>query len=143
MADTDRRRRYLLNSYMAFGADNESLYRPDYNFFDISTAVPGYLNYNGSAVNPPDKGNMVSGFIKVLPNTRYIFTIYPTTEEAKWIGYCLYSSNIPGLGSINNRRTVVQDQNYCIIETGNARYIRIGARYLDNGGNATLKLYRE
>ena len=142
MADTDRRRRYLLNSYMAFGADNDSLYRPDYNFFDISCAIPGYLNYNGSTIYPPDRDNMVSEFIKVLPHTRYIFTIYPTSESSKWIGYCLYSNNIPGLGSMDNRRTIVQNQSSCIIATGNARYIRIGARYLANGGNATLKLYR-
>lgn len=108
------------------------------NLFNMETAVEGYINTTGKKINPADQENMTSDFIPVIEGETYTWTHYPTrTGVNYWTGYAFYSNkDMDSL--IDNRTTKNTLKPIYITVPANAKYIRIGSRYL-NGGEAQLE----
>lgn len=112
------------------------------NLFDISTCVPGYLYSSGKSIANSDRENLVSDFIPVIENQTYVYTSYPTTHDDPWIGWSFYTEkDMNSVIEISSEkyRDVSYRETVRFTTPSGAKYIRIGARYLDNGGNAQVE----
>lgn len=112
------------------------------NLFDVDACTPGYLTSTGKSISDPYKENLVSDFISVVENQTYSYTSYPTTHTEPWIGWCFYTEkNMNTAVEIapEKYRDVSNTETKQITVPSGAKYIRIGARYLDNGGNAQFE----
>ena len=108
------------------------------NLFNMETAVEGYIDSTGKKISSPDQKNMTSDFIPVIEGETYIWTHYPTrTDINYWTGYAFYSNK--DMDSVIGKRTVKNtSKSIYITVPADAKYIRIGSRYL-NGGKAQLE----
>ena len=112
------------------------------NLFDVDTCTPGFLASTGKSISGPDKENLVSDFISVIENQTYSYTSYPTTHTEPWIGWSFYAekdmNTVIEITSGKYREVSYNETKRITVPSG-AKYIRIGARYLDNGGNAQFE----
>ena len=110
------------------------------NLFDMSTAVDGYIHYNGHTILSPDAGNMTSDYIPVCEGDVLTYKSYPTTDGiGYWTGYCFYTSK--DMSTYIDKRKVVEKTTICTITVPKgAKYLRIGSRYLKNGYTNPIKV---
>lgn len=106
------------------------------NMFSMSSAVDGYINASGT-ISPPDLYNMTSDFIPVTAGETYLYIANPTTEDVRWNGWCFYSTDDES--SMVGSRTVTNTKESTVTVPAGAAYIRIGSRYLQNGGSAVFR----
>ena len=95
---------------------------------DTMATISGYLDYRGTIMNP-DLQNMTTDFVDVAGKQSVTYEVYPTNPTDSWIGWCFYDTNKQVIGY----RQVVTDFKKTISVPSNAKYIRIGARYLQGG----------
>ena len=107
------------------------------NLFDMDSAINGYLSAGGTIVTPGDKENMVSDFIPVEEDTIYTYSAQTTEDHDFWTGWCFYSAK--DISSVIGSRSTVFMNTYTIQTPTNAKYIRIGSRWLENGGKAQFE----
>ena len=104
------------------------------NLFDINNAINQFITIGGTALSNADYGNKTSDFIKVEPNTLYLYNVENfTNTNGLWTGYGFYKEK--DMNSIIDDRVVIHSLNDVIIKTPeNAKYLRIGSRYLQQEG---------
>lgn len=107
------------------------------NLFSMGAAVSGYLNASGT-ISAADQENMTSGFIPVVAGETYIYIANTTTDSSRWNGWCFYS-NADESTMVGSRTTSGTKETTILVPSG-ASYIRIGSRYLQNGGSAVFRL---
>ena len=132
------------------------------NLFDVSKAVDGYLN-SDHIIEQPDAQNKTSDFIAVEPNTIYLYSFSNYDDNATgdntsnghggtWTSYIFYSDKDMN-SRVTGRYVVTAKDNMLIATPSNAKYIRIGSRYLQQESvsvyfgktmeDATIKPYTE
>ena len=122
------------------------------NLFDMNDTVPGYLGGTGTEIKVPDHGNLTSNYIKVKPNTAYVYNhggFVPDFAEY-WTGMYFYQddrgteSNLY-TGGTHNRFVYTgqgkQYTNFKFTTPADCEYIRIGSRGLSHDG-AWATLYQ-
>ena len=103
------------------------------NLFNINTATPVYISRTGSE-EVADQRNLTSDFISVIPGESYIWKAYPTTNGQPWSAVAFYTN-----GQFVSRTTVqVYTLTFTVPENVNS--IRVGSRYMQNGGRGQLEL---
>lgn len=120
------------------------------NLFDINDTVPGYLGATGKEIKVPDHGNLTSNYIKVKPDTTYVYNHGGFTADFAdyWTGMYFYQddrgteSNLYTGGSHNRFVYTGQGKQYTNFKfttPSDCEYIRIGSRGLSyDGAWATL-----
>lgn len=106
------------------------------NLFNIDIANNSYIHWDGS-LRPADKYNMTSDYIFVKEGGKYTYSCFPTSNFDTWTGYCFYSET-DETATIGARVTNNNTSFTFTVPVG-ANYIRIGSRYLQNGGKAQLE----
>lgn len=123
-----------------YGRDSVKVERCGENLLDVSTMVPGFLSGDGT-IFPPDKYNLLSDYIRVLPNTSYVYMCggYGKMDEEDWTAWFYYQNNAGKKSGINKYRNGGKAET----RTGDTRifttpadccYIRIGSRWLSKDG---------
>ena len=110
------------------------------NLCDYSTFVDGYVNNIGGYETVHTKGEMRSQFIKVKPNTQYIFSIIETTDTYQyWFGVGEYTSN--NTSSFVRRDTMTTTtQTYITFTTSSTtQYVIVSGRNLENATKVQLE----
>ena len=122
------------------------------NLFDMNDTVPGYLGGTGTEIKVPDHGNLTSNYIKVKPNTAYVYNhggFVPDFVEY-WTGMYFYQddrgteSNLYTGGTHNRFVYTGQEKQYTNFKfttPEDCEYIRIGSRGLSHDG-AWATLYQ-
>ena len=104
------------------------------NLIDLSSLVDGYVNSNGTFNTNHPNGEMRSGFIPVLPNTVYYFSIVETTgTAADWVGIGEYTSN-DGTGFISRKSF------WRFTTSSTAKYVIVSARNLAQATKIQLEI---
>lgn len=120
------------------GYDSQWIGGAGKNLFDIDSAVPGYIVGNGKSINLPDRENLTSDFIPVVGGETYVYSSYPTITTERWTGWAFYTDKDMSTVTVGARYT-----NYNAVVSfkapAEAKYVRIGSRYLSNGGYAQLE----
>lgn len=123
-----------------YGRDSVKVERCGENLLDVSTMVPGFLSGEGTIL-PSDKYNLLSDYIRVLPNTSYVYMCggYGKMDEEDWTAWFYYQNNAGKKSGINKYRNGGEAET----RTGDTRifttpadccYIRIGSRWLSKDG---------
>ena len=104
------------------------------NLFDINNATNQFIRPEGNTLSNADYENKTSDFIKIEPNTFYIYNVENFTDtNGLWTGYAFYSEK--DMNSVIDSRITIYSLNNVIIKTPeNAKYIKIGSRYLQQEG---------
>ena len=110
------------------------------NLFDINDTVPGYFtNIENEAIiiTPPDCYNLVSNYIKVKPNTTYIYNHsgYNDGSNFNWTGMYFFTDDKGTVSKIETTRktyTGKEDKfkSFTFTTPSDCEYIRIGSRGL-------------
>ncbi|MGX6979047.1 hypothetical protein ACWN8V_07290 [Vagococcus elongatus] len=111
------------------------------NLFIRSTATEQFLNTN-NIPGTGDEQNLLSDFIQVDESTSYIYQIWTKIDGKllqNWSAWTFYDKDKKPIGARNSKyygNTPKDSETYdsIVIKTPeNAKYIRIGSRYLKNG----------
>ncbi|UDM72735.1 hypothetical protein [Vagococcus fluvialis] len=111
------------------------------NLFIRSTATEQFLNTN-NIPGTGDEQNLLSDFIQVDESTSYIYQIWTKIDGKllqNWSAWAFYDKDKKPIGARNSKyynNTPKDSETYdsIVIKTPeNAKYIRIGSRYLKNG----------
>lgn len=113
------------------------------NLFDINQTVDGYFGSNGN-ISQPDFNNKVSNYIKVKPNTVYIYSFDGFSNNdvggIYWTGWFYYNSQKEIIGSRQaNSGGNESNKKITFTTPSDCNYIRIGSRGLSLNG-ATVQL---
>lgn len=112
------------------------------NLFNIAATTANYLGANG-AIARADKDNLLSGYIKVKPNTVYTYTCGGYVSESpdtSWTGWMYYKDDVGTISSIiTTRQGGTATNNYTsdnrtFTTPSDCNYIRIGSRFLSRDG---------
>jgi hypothetical protein len=98
------------------------------NLFDIKDTVSGFFNVNGG-IESPDFGNLISNYIKVKPNTTYVYNHggFVASFADYWTAIKFYKDD---KGSTS---TVLQDTIGTVLDKNGKAYYISGGRYTVTG----------
>ena len=98
------------------------------NLFDINDTVSGFFNVNGG-IESPDFGNLISNYIKVKPNTTYVYNHggFGANFADYWTAIKFYKDD---KGSTS---TALQDTTGTILDKNGKAYYIGGGRYTVTG----------
>jgi hypothetical protein len=98
------------------------------NLFDIKDTVSGFFNVNGG-IESPDFGNLISNYIKVKPNTTYVYNHggFVASFADYWTAIKFYKDD---KGSTS---TVLQDTIGTVLDKNGKAYYIGGGRYTVTG----------
>lgn len=101
----------------------------------------GYIASDGHEISPSSsKHEMVSGFIPVEEGVDYIYEYVPVNvTSTTWTGYCFYSAADMS-ARVGSRVVTDEADAITITPPSGAKYIRIGSRFLQNGGTAEFRV---
>lgn len=103
------------------------------NLFDMKKASDNFLNAVGG-LEKPDFDNKLSDFIEINSSNKYSYSYKNYTNiKGLWTGYCFYKEkNVSSI--IGTRITNTTSDTFTITPPTDAKYIRIGSRYLAQAG---------
>lgn len=104
------------------------------NLFNINTASPVYVANDGKEVEA-DRENLTSDSISVTPGEKFVWKAYPTTQLLSWSAVAFYMDN-----RFVNRIVAAQSTSLSFEVPDGVNRLKIGSRYLQNGGYAQLEL---
>jgi hypothetical protein len=98
------------------------------NLFDIKDTVSGFFNVNGG-IESPDFGNLISNYIKVKPNTTYVYNHggFVASFADYWTAIKFYKDD---KGSTS---TALQDTTGTVLDKNGKAYYIGGGRYTVTG----------
>lgn len=103
------------------------------DMLNVVNFVDGFVNTDGT-IRPPDYQNMCSDFVPVFPELPYSYSVSPTRRTNIWVGISEYDKDKK---HIKRNVFYVLDRDFQL--DAKTRYIRIGSRYLANGGSMSLR----
>lgn len=111
------------------------------NLTDLSTFSSGYVNSSGT-ISPAavEAGEMYSPFIKVSPNTAYIFKIVETAGTYQsWFGVGEYASNSESSFVRRDTNTITTADSITFTTSATTNYVRVSARNLSGATKVQLE----
>lgn len=111
------------------------------NLLDIATLVDGYVTSNGTFETVHTQAEMRSGFIKVIPNTTYTFSIIETTSTyPSWFGVGEYSSSEVSSFIRRDTNTTATDTSITFTTSATTQYIVVSARNMAGATKVQVEL---